>query len=230
MYPESARASFEAMIRRPEETFDLALTAFLVAAEGDPALDVEAEWRRLNGWAEEFRSRVAPEWNNLQKLARLRSYLFDELGFRGDGRDYYSPSNSLLHEVIRRREGVPLTLSLLFLELLFLSHPLALVFSSDPALIAMAAAMLTMGSWVMIADGSQGMMLSAVRATGDTWIPTLMHFTAYFGVMIPLAWALAFPLKLGASGLFLGILGASVVAVGLLSWRFYQRTAIATPA
>ncbi len=117
MYPESARASFEAMIRRPEETFDLALTAFLVAAEGDPSLDVEAEWRRLNGWAEEFRSRVAPEWNNLQKLARLRSYLFDELGFRGDGRDYYSPSNSLLHEVIRRREGVPLTLSILFLEI-----------------------------------------------------------------------------------------------------------------
>jgi len=116
------------------------------------------------------------------------------------------------------------------LGFLFFSHPLALVFSSDPALIAMAAAMLTMASWVMIADGSQGMMLSAVRATGDTWIPTLMHFTSYFGVMIPLAWALAFPLGLGAAGLFLGILGASVVAVGLLSWRFHQRIAIATPA
>jgi MATE family multidrug resistance protein len=73
-------------------------------------------------------------------------------------------------------------------------------------------------------------MLSAVRATGDTWIPTLMHFASYFGVMIPLAWALAFPLNLGAAGLFLGILGASIVAVGLLSWRFYQRTTMAMPA
>ncbi len=110
------------------------------------------------------------------------------------------------------------------LGFLLLNEPLARIFSNDPALIALGAVMLAMAGWVMIADGSQGMMLSAVRATGDTWIPTLMHFTSYFGVMIPLAWALAFPLGLGAAGLFLGILGASVVAVGLLSWRFHQRT------
>ena len=113
------------------------------------------------------------------------------------------------------------------LGFLFLNEPLARLFSNDPALIALGAIMLAMAAWVMIADGSQGMMLSAVRATGDTWIPTLMHFTSYFGVMIPLAWALAFPLGLGAAGLFLGILGASVVAIGLLSWRFHQRTAAA---
>ena len=50
-----------------------------------------------------------------------------------------------------------------------------------------------------------------------------MHFTAYFGVMIPAAWLMAFPLGLGAAGLFLAILFASIVAVSLLSWRFHQR-------
>lgn len=113
------------------------------------------------------------------------------------------------------------------LGFLFLNQPLARVFTEDPALLSLAAAMLAMAAWVMVVDGSQGMMLSAVRATGDTWIPTLMHFTAYFGVMIPLAWALAFPAGLGAAGLFLGILGASIVAAGLLSWRFHRRCAVA---
>jgi len=109
----------------------------------------------------------------------------------------------------------------------FLSHPLALLFTNEPALLALTAAMLAMGAWVMVVDGGQGMMLSAVRATGDTWVPTMMHFASYFGVMIPLAWVLAFPFKLGAVGLFLAILVASVVAVSLLSWRFHRRCAVA---
>jgi len=113
------------------------------------------------------------------------------------------------------------------LGFLFLNQPLARVFTDDPALMAMAATMLAMASWVMIVDGGQGMMLSAVRATGDTWVPTAMHFAAYFGVMIPGAWALAFPAGLGATGLFLAILFASIVAIGLLSWRFHRRLAAA---
>ncbi|MCC7046796.1 MAG: MATE family efflux transporter [Alphaproteobacteria bacterium] len=113
------------------------------------------------------------------------------------------------------------------LGFLFFATPLARLFTDEPALLALAAATLVMGSWVMVVDGGQGMMLSAVRATGDTWVPTAMHFTAYFGVMIPLAWALAFPLRLGTAGLFLAILAASVIAVLLLSWRFHRRCAVA---
>ncbi len=100
---------------------------------------------------------------------------------------------------------------------------LAAIFTDDPALLAVGTAMLAMAAWVMIVDGGQGVMLSAVRGTGDTWVPTAMHFTAYFGVMIPAAWLLTFPLGLGAAGLFLAILIASIVAVALLSWRFHQR-------
>jgi MATE family multidrug resistance protein len=97
---------------------------------------------------------------------------------------------------------------------------LAAVFTDDPALLAAGAAMLAMAAWVMVVDGGQGVMLSAVRGAGDAWVPTALHFAAYFGVMIPGAWLLAFPLGLGATGLFLAILLASIVAVSLLSWRF----------
>lgn len=104
-----------------------------------------------------------------------------------------------------------------------LSPQLAAIFTNDPALASLAATMIALTAWFMIADGGQGVMLTAVRGTGDTWIPTVMHFTAYFGVMIPSAWLLTFPLGLGAPGLFLAILLASIVALGLLSWRFWQR-------
>jgi regulator of sirC expression with transglutaminase-like and TPR domain len=105
------------MVHRPDPAFDLARAALLVAAESSPNVDVDGHLATLESWARDLRALVEPEMNNLQKLARLRRFLFDQLGFRGDHKDYYNPSNSLLHEVMVRRRGVPLTLSILFLEL-----------------------------------------------------------------------------------------------------------------
>jgi len=117
MVPEDIRADFVQMVNRPDEALELARIALLVAAESDLEVDIDGELRQLEGWAEELRSRLGPDLNNLQKLARLRSFVFDDLGFRGDRRDYYSPSNSLLHQVMKRRRGIPLTLSIVFMEL-----------------------------------------------------------------------------------------------------------------
>ncbi|MBI5709202.1 MAG: tetratricopeptide repeat protein [Candidatus Eisenbacteria bacterium] len=113
---EHIRADFIAMVRRPEAAIDLARTALLVAAESDPGVDIEGQAGLLDAWAAELRGRLDPQWNNLQKLARLRSFVYEELGFRGDQSDYYSPSNSLLHEVLQRRRGIPLTLAIVMME------------------------------------------------------------------------------------------------------------------
>ncbi len=114
--PDDIRADFIQMVQRPEPAIDLARTALLVAAESDPKVDVDGELHTLDAWAAELRARLEPGWNNLQKLARLRAFVFEELGFRGDRLDYYSPSNSLLHEVLRRRRGIPITLAIVMLE------------------------------------------------------------------------------------------------------------------
>jgi regulator of sirC expression with transglutaminase-like and TPR domain len=114
--PEGIRADFIRNAQQPESSFDLARTALLVAAESDPRIDVDGEMRQLEAWAAELASRFDPGWNNLQKLARLRAFVFEELGFRGDRLDYYNPSNSLLHEVFRRRRGIPITLAIVMLE------------------------------------------------------------------------------------------------------------------
>ena len=116
-HPDRIRADFEQLVKAPEPALELARAALLVAAESDPNVDVDARLHTLESWAVELRSRLEPDWNNLQKLARLRRFVFEELGFRGDTRDYYNPSNSLLHEVMERRLGIPLTLSIIFMEL-----------------------------------------------------------------------------------------------------------------
>lgn len=115
--PGEIRAQFTEMVRRPEPRIELARAALLVAAESDPALDVEAAVALLHEWGTTLASRVDPQWNSLQRLARLRNYVFDELGFRGDVEHYHNPANSLLHSVMVRRTGIPLTLAIVFMEL-----------------------------------------------------------------------------------------------------------------
>jgi regulator of sirC expression with transglutaminase-like and TPR domain len=117
MEPDHIRDDFARLVDRPEGSLDLARAALLVAAESDPRVDVDGQMHTLDTWASTLRERLDPGWNNLQKLARLRSFVFEELGFRGDAKDYFSPDNSLLHQVMQRRVGVPLTLSIIFMEL-----------------------------------------------------------------------------------------------------------------
>ena len=105
------------MVLRPEDDIDLARAALLIAAEDEPGLDVDAEIARLESWARELNGRLDPQWNSLQRLARLRTFMFEELGFKGDVQNYYSPQNSRLHSVMSRRLGIPLTLSIVFMEL-----------------------------------------------------------------------------------------------------------------
>lgn len=105
------------MMSRPEDRIELAHAALLVALESDPALDIEAALAQLDAWGGELAGRIDPDWNSLQRLARLRHFMYEDLRFVGDRKDYYNPANSLLHSVMERKLGIPLTLSILFLEL-----------------------------------------------------------------------------------------------------------------
>jgi putative MATE family efflux protein len=91
---------------------------------------------------------------------------------------------------------------------------LAAIFTTDPILRADSAAMLAMCAWVILMDSGKTVMLQAVRGTGDTWVPTRAQFVLVFGVMVPSAYVLAFPLGFGPAGLFLGMLAAPMPASG----------------
>jgi regulator of sirC expression with transglutaminase-like and TPR domain len=93
---------------------DLAGAALAVARIEYPDLAPERSLARLDGLA--VRSAAAKIGDRRRALERLCGFLFDEAGFRGNADDYYDPRNSCLNDVLDRRLGIPITLSVLVME------------------------------------------------------------------------------------------------------------------
>lgn len=95
-------------------------------------------------------------------------------------------------------------------------------FSNDPVVYNLAAAMIAWVSMSLVFDTGQSLMAMALRARGDTWAPTFIHFLAYGVVMIPLAYVLIFPLGRGAMGLADSIILGTFVPFMLVMLRYLQ--------
>jgi regulator of sirC expression with transglutaminase-like and TPR domain len=109
-------APWKEIVAGPEEEIDLAEAALVLAAHEYPDLDVAACLARIDVWAETLKRRLRRDISPADTLMALNRYLFDELGFAGNAADYYDPRNSYLNDVMERRIGIPITLSLLFIE------------------------------------------------------------------------------------------------------------------
>jgi len=96
---------FADLVAAPD--FPLDEAALLVAAHADPGVDIDADLARLDDLAA-----GVPE-PGLDALTRT---LFGVHGFVGDQVDYYDPRNSSLHEVLERRRGIPISLSIVLIE------------------------------------------------------------------------------------------------------------------
>jgi regulator of sirC expression with transglutaminase-like and TPR domain len=96
----------------------LAESALLIAQAGNPAIDVSAYLRQIDDWASYVRGRFDPQTADAaERIEQLNRFLFDELGFAGNTQEYFDPQNSFLHSVMDRRMGIPITLSILYIEL-----------------------------------------------------------------------------------------------------------------
>lgn len=96
---------FAALVALPPADVDLGAGAFLIAEAGDPGIDLKPWQGQLDVWAD-----------GIGDLDALRHRLFAELGLRGATSDYYNPANSFLHRVMARRVGIPISLSVLAME------------------------------------------------------------------------------------------------------------------
>lgn len=105
------------LVAGPDEEIDLAEAALLIAAHEYPGLDVAAYLTRLAEWAATLKRRLRRDIGPTETVLALNHYLFEELGFSGDARDYYDPRNSFLNDVLDRRVGIPITLSVVYVEL-----------------------------------------------------------------------------------------------------------------
>lgn len=100
-----------------EAKLDLALAALLIAKVDNEELDVEAYRGELDRLGRAVAATLPKDAAPAQKIEALNRFLFRERGFHGSRLDYYSRNNSYLNEVIDDREGIPITLSVLYLEL-----------------------------------------------------------------------------------------------------------------
>ncbi len=97
------------------EDFDLEEAAWLLAQTQFPDINVEAYQALLDSHVAELRPRVQLYKRANQMLGQINDYLFNELSFAGDEKNYYNPDNSYLNRVLDRRTGNPITLCLLYL-------------------------------------------------------------------------------------------------------------------
>jgi regulator of sirC expression with transglutaminase-like and TPR domain len=99
---------------------DLAAPAFLIARLEYPRLDPGPYLDRLDDMGDAASQRIAADPGHdaplVARIDALNRYLFSELGFAGNRERYDDPRNSCLNEVLDRRTGIPITLSLVYIE------------------------------------------------------------------------------------------------------------------
>jgi regulator of sirC expression with transglutaminase-like and TPR domain len=105
------------LLQGKDEDIDLIHAALLIAWLDNDELDIGAYRKEIDRMARDVSARLAKDTDEGSKLAALRRYLFEERGFHGSRMDYYNRSNSYLNEVLDDREGLPITLSVLYMEL-----------------------------------------------------------------------------------------------------------------
>ena len=111
-----ARERFTALVSGPEEDLDLAEAVLLIAQEEQPDLDVAHYLKRLDQLADAVRTELPPSPTHNDTLKCLNTHLFIKEGLRGNTGEYYDPRNSFLNEVLETKAGIPITLSVIYME------------------------------------------------------------------------------------------------------------------
>jgi regulator of sirC expression with transglutaminase-like and TPR domain len=110
------RDEFSRLSKLPDESIDLVRAALLIARTSYPHLDEASYHQYLNGLANRLKSSLNRADQPTEIIAKLNRILFDEEGFRGNRHHYFDPDNNFLNRVIDRKLGIPITLSLVYIE------------------------------------------------------------------------------------------------------------------
>ncbi|MGQ0657340.1 MAG: SirB1 family protein [Chromatiales bacterium] len=117
MASSAVSPEFCELVAAEDDAVDLARAALQVARIEYPNVDVDAYLRRIEDMATAVSRRLGSGASAEETLRAINRYLFGELRFSGNAQDYYDPRNSYLNEVLERRVGIPITLSIIYLEI-----------------------------------------------------------------------------------------------------------------
>ncbi len=110
-----ALASFRDMVTNEDGKIDLARACLMIAQDAYPSLDVDRYISALDALGVRLRARLRNQAVE-ERIVALNEFLFDDLGYWGNTEDYYDPRNSYLNDVIDRKTGIPITMSILYME------------------------------------------------------------------------------------------------------------------
>ena len=114
----SMLASFAELVApsNDDASIDIAAAALAIARSEYPLLDVSYYEHRLEALAQRVHSRIRNNPTARETITLLNRVLFDEEGLRGNRDDYYDPRNSFLNDVLDRKLGIPITLSVVYMD------------------------------------------------------------------------------------------------------------------
>ena len=113
---EIARNRFREIVSGEDEEINLAEASLLIAAEEYPRLNVDLYLEKLDRFGDLARERSAEARDDYDMINAINNTLFEDLGFRGNRKNYYDPRNSFMNEVIDLRLGIPITLTVVYIE------------------------------------------------------------------------------------------------------------------
>lgn len=105
---------FARYVAKPEEEIRLDEAALLLARTEYPALHLSSQLTRLDALA--ARAECSPNLSPQDNIANLNRLLFEDEHFLGNEKEYDDPRNSYLNDVLDRKLGIPLTLTLIYQE------------------------------------------------------------------------------------------------------------------
>ena len=111
-----ALEAFAALIARDDARIDLARACLMIAEDAYPGLDVDRYMGEIERLAIRLRGRLPKTGGAEERVVALNQFLYEDLGYWGNTDDYYDPRNSYLNEVIDRKTGIPITMSILYME------------------------------------------------------------------------------------------------------------------
>ena len=114
MEPRDPLRDFALLAQQPDDRVRLDEAALALARTEYPLLDIPPQIARLDRLA--GRLTCSPERPPLENIEALNKLLFEEEGFSGNDEEYDDPRNSFLNDVLDRKKGIPITLSLVYME------------------------------------------------------------------------------------------------------------------
>jgi regulator of sirC expression with transglutaminase-like and TPR domain len=108
---------FAKLIAQEDARIDLARACLLIAQDAYPELEVERYMGEIERMAIRLRGGLPASCDAEERVVALNQFLYEDMGYWGNTDDYYDPRNSYLNEVIERKTGIPITMSILYMEL-----------------------------------------------------------------------------------------------------------------